>query len=247
MKMLIKEIAKLTGVSVRTLHYYDEIGLLKPSSVDRWNGYRYYDEKSLEQLQEILFYRELDFPLKAISEIISSPDYDKSKALAEQKHLLTLKKERLERLIDALDSISKGEKTMDFNAFDNSRFEKEREKYAAEAKAMWGDTAAYKEFSEKTSDYSKEKQTEVTTGMEAIIKEFADCMNSGRHPDSESAQALVKKWQDFITENCYTCTKEILAHLGEMYSADERFASNIDKFSSGTAKFMTEAIRIYCK
>ena len=76
MKMLIKEIAKLTGVSVRTLHYYDEIGLLKPSSVDSQNGYRYYDEKSLERLQEILFYRELDFPLKAISEIISSPDHD---------------------------------------------------------------------------------------------------------------------------------------------------------------------------
>ena len=136
---------------------------------------------------------------------------------------------------------------MDFNAFDNSRFEEERAKYAAEAKAKWGDTAAYKEFSEKTSDYSKEKQAEVTTGMEAIIKEFADCMNSGRNPDSESAQALVKKWQDFITEHFYSCTNEILAGLGEMYSADERFASNIDKFGSGTARFMTEAIRIYCK
>ena len=194
-----------------------------------------------------MFYRELDFPLKVISEIISSPDYDKSKALAEQKHLLTLKKERLERLIDALDSISKGEKTMDFNAFDNSRFEKEREKYTAEAKAKWGDTAAYKEFSEKTSAYSKEKQTEVTIGMEKIIKEFADCMKSGSSPKSETAMALVKKWRNFITENFYTCTKEILAGLGEMYSADERFAANIDKFGSGTVKFMTEAIRIYCK
>lgn len=247
MKMLIKEIAVLTGVSVRTLHYYDEIGLLKPSSVDRWNGYRYYDEKSLERLQEILFYRELDFSLKAISEIISSPDYDRSKALTEQKRLLTLKKERLERLIKALDSISKGEKTMDFNSFDNSRFEEECEKYAAEAKAKWGDTAAYKEFSEKASAYSKEKQTEVTIGMEKIMKEFADCMKSGKTADGNTVQFLVKKWQDFITENFYTCTKEILAGLGEMYSADERFAANIDKFGSGTAKFMTEAIRIYCK
>ncbi len=84
MKMHIKEFAKLTGVSVRTLHYYDEIGLLKPAFVDEQNGYRLYGEGSLERMQEILFYRELDFELKNISEILSSPDYDKQKALAEQ-------------------------------------------------------------------------------------------------------------------------------------------------------------------
>lgn len=92
MKMLINEIAKLANVSVRTLHYYDEIGLLKPSAVDEQNGYRFYDENSLERLQAILFYRELDFPLKDISKLLSSPNYDRSKALTEQKHLLTLKK-----------------------------------------------------------------------------------------------------------------------------------------------------------
>ena len=93
--MHIREFAKLTGVSVRTLHYYDEIGLLKPSSVDEQNGYRFYDERCLERMQEILFYRELDFPLKDIQAIISSPDYDKQIALKEQKHLLTLKKKAL--------------------------------------------------------------------------------------------------------------------------------------------------------
>ena len=107
--MQIKEFAELTGVSVRTLHYYDEIGLLKPSEVDAQNGYRFYDEKSLERMQEILFYRELDFSLKTISEILSSPDYDKQQALSRQRKLLLAKKERLEQLIKAIDCVEKGE------------------------------------------------------------------------------------------------------------------------------------------
>lgn len=244
MKMLIKEFAELTGVSVRTLHYYDEIGLLKPYSVDEQNGYRIYDENSLERMQEILFYRELDFPLKSISVILSSPDYDKQKALTEQKRLLTLKKERLERLINALDSAAKGE-NMNMNVFDNSDFEAEKEKYAREAKEKWGKTAAYKEFEEKTSGRTAETQDKINSGMEALIAEFAECLNSGAKPDSSSAQALVKKWQNFITDNFYTCTKEILAGLGEMYSADERFMQNIDCHGEGTARFMTDAIKVY--
>ena len=118
--MQIKEFADFTGVSVRTLHYYDEIGLLKPAFVDKTTGYRFYDEKSFLRMQEILFYRELDFSLKRIEEILSSPNYDKSKALNEQKQLLTLKKERLERLISAIDGAVKGENVM--SAFDNSEF-----------------------------------------------------------------------------------------------------------------------------
>lgn len=245
MKMLINEIAKLTGVSVRTLHYYDQIGLLKPSSVDKQNGYRFYDEKSLERMQEILFYRELDLPLKTISEILSSPSYDKTEALRKQRQLLILKKERLERLITALDSAEKGEGIMSFKAFDNSEFEAVREKYAKEAKEKWGSTAAYKESVRRTADYSKEKQKEVDSGMEALMKEFADCMKGGARPSDSEAQALVKKWQSFISENFYECTNDILAGLGEMYSADERFAENIDRFGKGTAKFMTEAIGVY--
>lgn len=134
MKLHIRKFAKLTGVSVRTLHFYDEIGLLKPFSVDEQNGYRFYNECSLTRMQEILFYRELDFPLKEIRMILSSPDYDKTKALTEQKHLLTLKKERLERLISALDGAMKGE-IVNMNIFDNSEFEAKREEYAKETKA----------------------------------------------------------------------------------------------------------------
>ena len=156
MKMLIRDFAKLTGVSIRTLHYYDEIGLLKPSIVDEQNGYRFYDEENLEHMQEILFYRELDFPLKSIMSILSSPDYNKKSALKEQKNLLTLKKQRLERLISALDKAMKGEKIA-MNIFDNSEFEKKREEYAKEAQEKWGNTAAYKESAEKTKSYSQEK------------------------------------------------------------------------------------------
>ena len=247
MKMYIKEFAKLTGVSVRTLHYYDEIGLLKPSAVDEQNGYRFYDERSLERMQEILFYRELDFPLKSISEILASPNYDKQKALTEQRRLLTLKKERLERLISALDSAVKGENTMNMNVFDNSEFEAEREKYAREAKEKWGSTAAYKESTEKTAGYSKEKWGEINSGTDSLISVFAECVKNGAQPTDDVAQKLVKKWQDFITENYYTCTNEILSGLGEMYTADERFKENIDRHGEGTAEFMSAAIKVYCK
>ena len=244
MKMHIKEFAELTGVSVRTLHYYDEIKLLKPAFVDEQNGYRFYDEYSFQRMQEILFYRELDFSLKDIHAILSSHNYDKQKALKEQKHLLTLKKERLKRLIMALDSAIKGE-DFTMNVFDNSEFETQRDSYAKEAREKWGNTAAYKEYSAKA--YSAEKQSELNDGMNALIAEFAGCIADGNTPESEEAQALVKKWQTYITENYYTCTKEILSGLGQMYIGDTRFKENIDKNGDGTAAFASKAIEIYCK
>ena len=240
LKMQIKEFAKFTGVSVRTLHYYDEIGLLRPAFVDKSTGYRFYDENSLLRMQEILFYRELDFSLKSIGEILSSPNYDKNKALKEQKHLLTLKKERLERLISAIEDAVKGDNVM--KAFDNSEFEK----YKAEAREKWGKTDAYKEHGEKTKGYSKQKWNDLAEGMDAIMGEFALAMKNGEKPDSDAAQALVKKLQNHITEHYYRCTDQILAGLGQMYVADERFRNNIDKHADGTAAFICEAIRTCC-
>ncbi len=244
MKMHIKEFAELTGVSVRTLHYYDEIGLLKPAFVDEQNGYRYYNENSLERMQEILFYRELDFELKSISEILSSPDYDKQKALAEQRKLLVLKKERLERIIDALDEAEKGKVIM--NAFDNNEYEIARKQYEAEAKQRWSETDAYKEHTEKTAGYTKDKWQQVNDGLNAVLAKFAECMNNGHTADSPEAQTLVKELQTHITENYYTCTNEILAGLGQMYVFDERFKTNIDKHAFGTAEFISQVIKIYC-
>ncbi|MBR5266610.1 MAG: MerR family transcriptional regulator [Lachnospiraceae bacterium] len=240
MKMQIKEFAEFTGVSVRTLHYYDEIGLLTPAFVERTTGYRFYDENSLLRMQEILFYRELDFSLKSIREILSSPNYNKSKALNEQKQLLMLKKERLERLIFAIDEAEKGENVM--KAFDNSEFEK----YKAEAQERWGNTDAYKEHAKKAKNYGKDKWNNLAADMDVILGEFAACMKNGNTPDTEEAQTLVKKLQSHITENYYTCTNEILFGLGQMYVADERFKNNIDKHAGGTAVYVKDAITHYC-
>ena len=241
MKMQIKEFAEFTGVSVRTLHYYDEIELLKPAFVDKATGYRFYDEHSVLRMQEILFYRELDFSLKSIKEILSSPDYDKGKALKAQKQLLTLKKERLERLISAIDGAVKGENIM--KAFDNSKFET----YKAEAKEKWGQTPAYKEYDTRTKDYSKSKWNDLAQGMDRIMAEFAACMRRNETAASAAAQDLVKALQNHITENYYHCTKEILAGLGQMYIADERFKKNIDKYGKGTAEFASKAFEAFCK
>lgn len=241
MKVHIKEFADLTGVSVRTLHYYDEIGLLKPACIDRVSGYRYYDEGSLLRMQEILFYRELDFSLKSICEILSNPNYNKKLVLLEQKKLLILKKERLDRLVSAIDDAMKGENVM--KAFDNTEFEK----YKAEAKEKWGKTDAWKEHSDKTKNYSKDKWQSAEAGLNAIFGEFAVCKAEGNDAGSQNAQALVAKLQKYITDNFYTCTKQILSGLGQMYVTDERFKENIDKNGEGTAEFVSQAIGIYCR
>ena len=236
MKMHIKEFATYCGVSIRTLHYYDEIGLLKPSHIDPCNGYRFYDESSLLRLQEILFYRELDFSLKSIGEILSAPNYNKEPALLEQKKLLILKKERLKKLIDAIDGAIKGENIM--SAFNNNSFEQ----YKSEAKAKWGNTPAYQECEEKASSRKPD-----------IGAQFSDVfvrIGTYKHmsPNAPEVQNMIRELQQFITDNFYHCTKEILSGLSEMYTADERFTANIDSAAGeGTAAFVSEAIRIYCK
>ena len=238
MRWTIKEFADLCGVSVRTLHYYDAIGLLKPSYVDEQNGYRFYDEGSLARMQEILFYRELDFPLKSIGEILSSPHYNKRQALAAQKRLLTLKKQRLERLIAAVEQAEKGE--IEMNVWDNSEYEAARQQYEYEAKQRWGNTAAYAEYEQKGVN------ADATAGLMAIFGEFAACKAAGNAPDSPAAQALVQTLQAYITAHFYTCTKEILAGLGQMYVGDERFRANIDHAADGTAQYAADAIDVYC-
>ena len=236
--MQIKEFAEQIGVSVRTLHYYDEIGLLKPSEVDAQNGYRFYDESSLERMQEILFYRELDFSLRTIAQILSSPDYDKQQALTRQRKLLLAKKERLERLIDALDSMEKGEGFMK----PNNEYEDLKNKYAEEVRQRWGSTDAYKESQQRNTDFSQ-----AASLLDAVFEEFAELDRSGISPDDEAAKIQVEKLQRCITDNFYTCTNEILAGLGQMYAADVRFKNNIDKHGEGTAEFVSQCIKSYCK
>ena len=240
--MTVNEASKLTGVSIRTLQYYDKIGLLHPANYTE-AGYRLYDNAALETLQQILLFRELEFSLKDIKEIISSPDFDRSKALEQQIELLKLKKEHIENLIDlALGIKAIGVKPLKFDAFDTRKIDE----YAAQAKAAWGTTPAYKEYEEKSKGRTKEDNLKIHQGMIDIFGEFGQIRNTD--PASEEAQEMVKKLQDYITEHMYTCTKEILGGLGMMYGGGGDFTTNIDKMGGkGTAEFASRAIEIYCR
>ena len=240
--MTVQKVSQLTGVSIRTLQYYDKIGLLPPTEYTD-AGYRLYDDKALETLQQILLFRELEFPLKDIRKIIESPDFDRGKALEQQIELLTLKKEHIENLIDLARGIKLlGVRHLKFDAFDTKKIDE----YAAQAKASWGNTPAYKEFEEKSKGRTKEQDRDISLGMMDIFAEFGAIRTTD--PASEEAQALVKKLQDYITENFYTCTDEILNGLGKMYSGGGEFTKNIDSYGGeGTAEFAHQAIEIYCK
>ena len=183
--MTVNEVSKLTGVSIRTLQYYDKIGLLHPAKYTE-AGYRLYNDAALETLQQILLFRELEFPLKDIKEIISRPDFDRSKALEQQIKLLTLKKEHIENLIDLAKGIKLlGVRKLKFEAFDTSKIDE----YAAQAKAYWGKTPAYKEFEEKSRGRTKEEDKKIYQGMIDIFGEFGQIRNT--EPSSKDAQALV--------------------------------------------------------
>ncbi|AVP65201.1 MerR family transcriptional regulator [Clostridium botulinum] len=241
--MKINEVAKLTGVTVRTLHYYDEIGLLKPNKVTE-SGYRLYNEDALSKLQQILFFKELEFSLNEIKDIITNPKFDKTEALRNQKELLIKKRQRIDKLIALADSTLKGEDTMSFKEFDMTEIENTKNKYAKEVKERWGNSDAYKESEKKCNSYSKDQWREINEEGKNLLKDFAS--NREKPADSLEVQDLVKQWQDYITIRFYNCTNEILKGLGIMYTQDERFKKNIDKNGEGTAEFISKAIAIYC-
>ena len=248
--MTVNEVSKLTGVSIRTLQYYDKIGLLHPAEYTE-AGYRLYDDTALETLQQILLFRELEFPLKDIKEIVGSPDFDRSKALEQQIELLTLKKEHLENLIDLAKGLKlRGVRHLKFDAFDTRKIDE----YAAQAKAAWGTTPAYKEFEQKSKGRTREDDQNIAQGLMDIFAEFGAIKDTdlgtgkGADPASAEAQALVKKLQDYITQHFYNCTKEILSGLGKMYAGGGDFTKNIDSYGGeGTAEFVHQAIEVYCK
>lgn len=238
--MTVNEVSKLAGVSVRTLQYYDKIGLLKPTGYTQ-SGYRLYDDMAMEKLQQILLFRELEFPLQQIKRIISGPDFDRNKALEQQITLLTMKKEHLENLISFARGIQlTGVRTMDFSAFDTSKMTA----YAKQAKEQWGRTSQYQEFEKKSQGRTKEEEQAVMKGFVKLFAEFGQMKESD--PGAEQAQTQVKKLQDYISEYFYKCSDEVLFSLSQMYVGGE-FTVNIDKMGGeGTAEFASEAIRIYC-
>lgn len=237
----VKEVSKITGVSVRTLHHYDAIGLLKPTKVTG-AGYRLYDDTALSRLQNILLFRELQFPLKEIKVILDSPDFDPSEAIAQQIGLLELQYKRIGELIAFAREIqNKGATTMNFDVFDKN----EIEKYKTEVKAKWGNTKAYQEYRQKDIAQNEDSYRKAADKLTAMFSELGDLKHLA--PDAEQVQKKILALQKFITDNYYTCTNEILGGLGEMYIRDERFKKNIDRAGGdGTAEFVSQAISVYC-
>lgn len=237
----VKEVGKITGVSVRTLHYYDAIGLLKPTKVTE-AGYRMYDDAALSRLQNILLFRELQFPLKEIKVILDSPDFNQEEAIAQQIKLLELQYKHIGELISFAREIqTKGVRIMNFDVFDTN----EIEQYKAEVKEKWGHTEAYREYEQRAVSQSKHNYDRLADEMMSLFAEFG--VMKQLPPADKTVQEKVAALQSYINENFYTCNNEILKGLGEMYVCDERFKKNIDRFGGeGTAEFVGRAISIYC-
>ena len=237
----VKEVSQLTGVSVRTLHHYDAIGLLKPAQVTE-AGYRLYDDRALERLHTILLFRELRFSLKQIIQILDAPGFDPIAAVDDQIRLLELQRDHLENLISHARQIKEtGVMNMNFKPFDAS----EMDRYTEEAKAKWGKTDAYREYEKKTAGKSKADLHASGNDLMEIFARMGAIRQTS--PAEAQAQALVAELQEFITAHYYTCTKQILRGLGQMYIAGDSMTENIDKAGGeGTAQFAHKAIEIYC-
>jgi len=238
----VKEVAKQTGVSVRTLHHYDAIGLLKPTQVAQ-SGYRYYDEEALERLYLILLFRELEFPLKDIGKILDAPDYDRNRVLDAQIALLKAKAEHLSNCIHLANAIKQtGVSNMAYKEWDPKKIKQ----YNEQAKVLYGKTDAYKEYTQKAAGRSQEQQKSLGDGLMDHFARLGGMKD--RSPDSPEVQTWVRELQAYITEHYYTCTPQILKGLGQMYAGGGSMTENIDAAGGdGTGEFARQAIEIYCK
>jgi DNA-binding transcriptional MerR regulator len=246
----VKDVAELAGVSVRTLHYYDQIGLLKPAAIGE-NQYRYYGEEDFSRLQQILFFKELDFSLQEIKGILDDPNFNHRLALVSHKRLLTEKKERLERIIQSIDrtvdemegGIKMSKKDM-FEPFDMKKIEKHQKKYDQEVKNSYGNTKAYQESMQKMKSYKEDDWKRIHEKNENLYRRLIATMH--KSPEDDEVQQIIHAFRQHITDNYYECTPEIFRGLGDMYVNDPRFTKNIDKYSKGLAAFKREAMHIYC-
>lgn len=236
----VKEVSRLTGVSVRTLHHYDAIGLLKPTQVTE-AGYRLYDDAALGRLQTILLFRELEFPLKEIKEMLTAENFDPMAALTDQIRLLGLRREKLDRLIEHAKTIQKtGVMNMDFKAYDNKKLDA----YAQEAKKRWGHTEAWRESESRGK--TREQECSDADGLMDIFRRLGQLREGS--PAAPEAQALIAELQRYICDHYYNCTNQILMGLGQMYAAGDEMNENIDRAGgAGTGDFARRAIEIYCK
>lgn len=238
--LTVHEVSALTGVTVRALRHYDRIGLLKPTAVSD-AGYRLYDEAALVRLQCVMLYKTLEFPLKDIRAILDSPSFDRNRALDQQIALLEMKREHFDNLIQLAKGIRAygiDMKSMKFEAFDTTKIEQ----YAAEARASWGDTEAWREYERKTARRTPEQARLLSQGMTQLMAEFGALRT--HRPDAPEVASQVEKLRGYITEHYYTCTDAILRGLAAMYAGGGSMTENIDAAGGpGTGAFIGAAIR----
>lgn len=245
MSYTVKQLAKSAGITVRTLHYYDEIGLLKPSFIKE-NGYRYYEERDAIRLQQILFFRELDFALEDIVQVINAPGYQMLKALADQKKLLEMKRSRLDDLLETIQKtmvkLKEGESMSNeerFAAFANDQLEQ----YKDEVKARWGETEAYKQWVERSKRWTKADLQRINEEGQAIILALAQGMEKGvAHAE---VQAQIERYFHYLNQ-FFDCPYQMYRNFGKMYAEDARFAKNFNEVAPHLAEFMRDAIAYYC-
>ncbi|WP_019423462.1 MerR family transcriptional regulator [Paenibacillus sp. OSY-SE] len=245
----VKEVANLVGISVRSLHHYDEIGLLKPDTVTP-AGYRLYSDDNLATLQQVLFFKEIGFSLEDIKQILGQPNFDRKHALQVHRELLLKKKERIEDIIRTVDrtitSLEGGivmKKKEMFEGFDMAEIEAHQRKYAEEAREKYGRDVVDCTM-ERTSKYANDDWAAIMASQAAIYNKLIAAMEQG--PADPQVQAAVGEWRRHITNNFYDCTLDIFRGLGDLYIADDRFTKSIDQYQSGLAQFMREAMHIYC-
>jgi DNA-binding transcriptional MerR regulator len=243
MSYTVKQLSSLAGISARTLHYYDEIGLLKPETVGA-NGYRYYGDESLLRLQQILFYRELGMPLEAIKEILAGPDFDAIKALESHRTALLQQSERLGRLIQTVDDTIlhlKGLKIMSQKQLFQAFSEEQQAEYAHQAEEMY-DPETVRASNRRWKSYSAEQKQRILDEGGQIYRDLIAAMPKGAA--SPETQACVERWRRHM-DYFWTPNLEQLAGLADLYNDDPRFKANFDQMDPRLAEFMREAVTVY--
>lgn len=248
----INKIAKIAGITLKTLRHYDKLGLLVPSGRSE-AGYRQYSEIDVEKLQQILFYRELNFPLLKIKEIMGSPDFNKKQALKMQIDFLEERAKRYRQLSllakKTLKDMEGERKMKDEELFEGFNYEKimeDQKKYEKEVKDKWGNSAAYKESKGKTDRYGKEDWERIQMETEALLKELISCYRENEPIGGLRMMEVCDGFRSHMTKNFYECSLEMFSCLGNMYVTDERFTEYYDKHEKGLAAYYNEAIQNYC-
>ncbi|MEV6317314.1 MerR family transcriptional regulator [Streptomyces sp. NPDC051776] len=244
MSYSVGQVARFAGVTVRTLHHYDAIGLLAPSTRSD-AGHRRYDDGDLDRLQQILFYRKLGFPLEEVAALLDDPDADPQELLRRQHGLLTARIEELQKMAAAVEHAMEARK-MGINLTPEERFEvfgdHDPDQYAAEVEERWGGTDTYAESQRRVATYTKEDWQRIRAEQEDWGNRLAAVMDSGVEPGSEAAMDLAEEHRQQICRFYYECTYEIQTCLAETYVTDERFTATYESIKPGMAQFLRDAI-----